>query len=321
VTDTAISWPQLVVLMGFGPDGREDSVRGTFRFRETWQVDASDTVDLATVEHPVLGRLAVREGTRRVVARGTRVRLDGPDGRPMLVIGRDTTWVFGTDPPTAYPRANSGFGWDGAVLVRRMPPSRWEGEDFTRLTGPITATTFLGRPAWGFELAPPPHKPYPLQLTVDAATGMVLRQANRDFGSYVEWADVAFGVDAPDELFRWDGPVQPPRPSSAEAEDAQRRGEWLGAHGLADIALPTRTEVTLHEWDDDGTATLSIHAVSHATLLRRPLSTQHWPAVESVHYTHVHRWSDGRWDWLLGTEQELSTDEMDALRSRLGAST
>ena len=92
----SIGWPQLIVLMAFG-DGTEDSVRGTVRVRESWQLyDEPADADL----------------------------------------------------PTAFARARTGINSSDGGLAERPGPSRWEGDDFTRLTRPIESIELLGRAAW-----------------------------------------------------------------------------------------------------------------------------------------------------------------------------
>lgn len=86
----------------------------------------------------------------------------------------------------------------------RPSEDRWTGGDFTIPTGPERAVTFLGRRAWHVELAPPPHKPYPMQMTIDARSGLVLRQGNDTFGSFHEWTALDTEAELPDELFTFD---------------------------------------------------------------------------------------------------------------------
>jgi len=179
MSPAAISWTELIVLMAFGAkDGKtaEETVRGTIHSRSTWQIEDDVEPDEhmdAVIDHPSLGRLAVREGSIRAMRRGRLVRCERDDGTPTVIFGDDSIWLFGNDPPTAVPRNRGSFGFNGQELIHRKPPSRWEGDDFTSLTGPIQPVEFLGRPAWEFELAPPSHKPFPLQLIVDAESGFV----------------------------------------------------------------------------------------------------------------------------------------------------
>jgi hypothetical protein len=85
----------------------------------------------------------------------------------------------------------------------RPEDERWEGDDFTTQTGPPRNVTFLGRPAWEVELAAPAHKPFPMQIIIDAETGLLLREANKALGSFHEWIELDTHADLPDDLFTW----------------------------------------------------------------------------------------------------------------------
>jgi hypothetical protein len=298
-----ISWPELIVLMAFG-DGREDRIRGTIR---------------------TCGGADADKHTTRVARRGELVRIEMSDGRPSMIIGVDTRWVnFGRDGvPTAYRRATSSFSWFGQELLYRKPPSRWEGSDFTKLTGPIEAVEFLGRPAWAFELAPPSHKPYPMQMTVDAATGLVLRQGNAAFGSFEEWTSLELDADLPDELFVWDGPFRSPEDHEAEHErDMANRRAWLAARGISELPLAFGPELVANQWDDEsGAFHASFETNVHGSLVRRPRSDEPWPELESQNWPHHYRWSDERWDWFVGCVTELGAEQLAQLRSGLATAT
>jgi hypothetical protein len=112
----------------------------------------------------------------RVWRDGTRARIEEPDGTPNLIVGDDTCWRFEPDheAPTASPARAVHYAGSGTQLLTRRNANEFTGDDFTRRTGPVAATRFPGRSAWTVELAPPEHKPYPIQLVVDAETGVIL---------------------------------------------------------------------------------------------------------------------------------------------------
>ena len=296
------TWPELIMLMTFGPaQGSEPGLRGTIHTRE-------------------LRGEQLHDSACRVAARGELARVEAADGHPLIIFGALQIWTFSTDPPTEYDRATAAIGWPGAEFVRREPLSRWEGSDFTKPTGPITETTFLGRRAWEVELAPPSHKPYPLQLTVDAATGLLLRQGNRDFDTATEWLDLEVGVDLADELFSWVGATQPPPDREAEHEaDLAARRDWLARQGIDTIELMVRPRLALHVWDD---ATGAFHASLHTSLsgsvLRRPRADEPWDEVDQMGWPNLVRWSDDRWDWALAGGEELDSELIADLRRQLG---
>ena len=275
------------------------------------------------------------ERRTRVSRDGYRTHRETEDGQVLHILGRDAEWHWDAEADVMRVRRHEN---DLAVTYGRSPIgglqvgghrpswSRWEGADFTRPSSSVEPTEFAGRPCWTVELAPPQHKPFPLRLTVDAATGLVLRTENAGFGMVTEWLDVEIGIDIADDEFVWTGPAEPlpthaERMLEHEADVAQRQA-WLAGRGLATIALPTRIEVMPHEWDDDtGAFYASVRSTLSATLLRRPASDEPWDEPGTTHYDHTHRWADARWDWFLGTDDALAPDELAALQAQLRTTT
>jgi hypothetical protein len=304
-----ITFGALVGLMVCGPGG-PDTVRGVVRAVE-------DGVERRT----------------RLARRGALVREEDGDGALRRIVGVDATWFGrGAEPPlrraheTGRRFATAGAPIGGLDVGGPRPSwSRWDGTDFTRPTGPVQATEFLGRPAYALELAPPAHKPAPMQLVVDAATGLLLRAGNDAFDWVEEWTELDTGADLPDELFRWDGPaVDAPTLADQEAEHdrelAERRA-WLAARGLAAVPLPVEPELQLHEWDEDGAFVASLHVGGSGALARRPRSGAAWPEAERLQYPQVHRWSDSTWDWCVALDADISPEQLALLRVRLATTT
>lgn len=326
-----ITWPQLIALMCFG-DGAEDSVSGEVRVRSVdplepdvslADLDEHYVAGATVIEHPYTGRALVHEFGYRVMRRGELARRESLSGEVQEIEGTDTHWVrFAGDTQfTALPRHTHHFAPIGGLDVGGPRPSlsRWEGTDFTTPTGPVEATRFLGRPAWAFELAPPSHKPYPLQMVVDAATGLVLRQGNAGFGSFAEWTSLKVGADLPHELFVWDGPTKAPEDHEARHEQDLADGvTWLAAHGVRPPVLDQPAELMLHERDDaDGSFHASLMVNVYGSLMRRPVSPEPWHDVESARFTHAYRWTDGPWEWLFATETPFSDEQLADLRRQL----
>lgn len=293
-----ISWPELVTLMAFG-NGPEPSVSGTVHLRAVHEADAPSSE------------------SHRVVKHGELVRRERLDGRPLAIFGRDRKWIWLNDDELPTEFANAAWGWSDYAVVERHPLSRWEGTDFTRPTGPVTPTELLGRPAWAVELAPPAHKPYPLTLVVDAETGIVLQERNDGFGSVVEWTEILFGAQLPDELFEWDGDVLAPPDHAAQHErEMATRREWLAAHGVGLPTLAVTPKLDLHTWDDDtGAFEASMYWQLSTSVLRRPRSESDWET--NTNWPHNYRWTDADFDWFVGSAAELSPAQVDSLRTQL----
>jgi hypothetical protein len=267
--------------------------------------------------------------------RGSLSREEDLDGTVRTIVGTEARWQRDDDGGVMWMRPHDrhvDMRYTGSPIggldVGGPRPSwqRWEGTDFTRPTGPVTATGFLGRRAFAVELAPPAHKPHPMQLIVDAGTGLVLRAANADFGWAEEWVEVEIGASLPDELFVWTGPAQPApsleqRHAEHEAEVSQRQ-DWLQARGIDPLAVPVQPEVMLHEWDDaTGAFYASLNFPGGGTLIRRPRSGEPWPEPDTTTYPHTRRWSDDRWDWFLAGDWQIADDDFARLRTRLAAAT
>ena len=310
-----IGFGELVGRMVWGT-GRPDSVQGVVR-----SVDDG-------IEH-----------LQRVTRHGFRTREETTDGVVVRIIGQDASWFWDAEENRMRVRRHEsslGEMFDhapiGGLEVGGHRPSweRWEGSDFTRPASPVAEVDFLGRDCYTVELAPPSHKPYPIRVTVDALTGLVLRVENEGFGTVTEWASVRIGDDVPDDVFEWNGPAEP-LPSHAaqqaerhtewEADEARRRG-WLEARGFSILSLPASTTISLHDWDEDtGAIYASVEAHFDGTLLRRPASRQYWDEPDTVHYEHDYRWSDERWDWYLASETSVSAEQLDRLRNELRRTT
>jgi hypothetical protein len=330
-TPGALSWVGLLTLMVDGPDlpvhgvisSREgdDASQHYFGYTvfpgEPLPVLAgfASAVDAEPgAEPPELPPAAEEEPVlTRVWRSGRRVRLEGLDGRPSLIVGEQHCWRFrGDDPvPVEAPNRAVIYQGSGTQLLHRRTAGEFGGSDFTRPTGPVGETTFLGRPAYTVELAPPADKPFPIQLVVDRETGLVLQQRNDGFGSVDEWTEFVVGGEADDRLFGWDGPVRPESDERAERErelreDLTERADWFTAHVAA---LPLRLEldvsVHVHVHEPDGSFRASLGESGLGSLARRPSSQQDW----ELGWSDVeHRWSADGWDWALSIHDDRLTE-------------
>jgi hypothetical protein len=325
------SWSVLVSLMVHGPD-IEPTVRGTIR-----SVDGTDeTRGYATFSHreddlpPVVAGAYTRsrdlEGGSllRVWKDGPRIRIEESDGSPNLIVGSDATWSFDRihDEPLKSSRVQILYGYRGTRLLGRRTAEGFLGHDFTTPSGPIGSTTFLGRQAWTVELAPPASKPYPLQLVVDAETGLLLQQRNDGFGTVDEYVEFVLDEELDPSLFVWDGPTRSEADERAKRDaeheaDMARRRAWVAENvSSKPLRLSLDVEIFVHMYDEDsGAFEGSLDHGSLGSLSRRPTSSEPW----DLHWRDVqHRWSDDRWDWALTLyDAQLDEAALEAIKRQL----
>lgn len=340
-THGAISWVGLLTLMVDGPDlpvrgvissreGADPSPeyfgRAAFEgqpfpvfagFAETHRNDSPEA-EAAEGTQPgapqdTSGAVEEEQILTRVWRSGRRVRLERPDGRPSLIVGEERCWQFrGDDPvPVESPSSVVAYQGNGTQLLHRRPAAEFTGDDFTRPTGPVGHTTFLGRDAYTVELAPPAHKPYPVQLVVDGETGLVLQQRNDGFGSVDEWAEIVVGEQLDDQLFRWQGPARSEADERAEHErewQAERaeRTDWFRVNvAPLPLRLELDVEVHVHVHEPDGSFEASIGESHLGALARRPSSPDIW----QLGWSEVqHRWTSDGWDWALSIYDDQLTE-------------
>jgi hypothetical protein len=328
-----LPWVQLLTLMVDGPDP-EPTIRGAIRSFDGTDEGRGHFGFASSGGEPGPVFAGVRAGLRdkqwalrapiRVWRDGDRMRIEEPDGRPNLIVGDELCWQFDRDhdEPVSSPARVVRYAGGGTELLSRRDAQEFSGDDFTRPTGPVRETTFLGRRAWTVELAPPQHKPHPLQLVVDADTGIVLQQRNDGFGSVDEWVEFVLGEHLEPCLFSWDGPSRSHRDEQADRDaeheaDTARRRAWFEANVAA---LPIRLELDastwVHEYDESGAFQASIGASPLGMLARRPRSCTPW----ELGWSDVqHRWTDDTWDWALSLGAEkLAPDTLDAFKRQFG---
>lgn len=265
----------------------------------------------------------------RVFKDRDRHRVEDLDGTVLTI--RDATHVFvfhrrGHELPDHVPGVPTKTareedihpGAHGADIARRSPGD-WGGDDFTTPTGPAREVSYLGRPAWEVELSPPPHKPSPLVLVVDAVTGMTYEQRSARFGVLSRWTEIVAVDSHPEELFTWGGEVYEHEGSFCEMTDEEQRdwdrerAEAVARLGLDRLTLTTPVEAWVHEHDDDGSFFVSLNTSGHGALIRRPTSPEPW--VPDISYPFVDLWSDDEWDWCAASDS--SADHVAQIRRQL----
>lgn len=317
------SWGELLTLMIEGP-GAEPAVRGALRCHraddEFWFAHAGD-------EHVVPTGIGPRtEGGAvplLVWRDGRRLRIEEPDGTVILIADEHTCWQFDAahEAPLAAPHRHRRYVGSGTELLTRRRLEEFVADGFTRPTGPVGAATFLGRPAWTVELAPPPHKPHPMQLVVDAGAGLLLQRRVDADDAVDEWVELVVGEVLDPELFTWTGPVRTPEDEQAELradwdQQAAPGREWFAGHvSAAPLRVELNLRVLVHEYDDTGAFEATLGAQPIGMLARRPRSADPW----DLRWDEVqHRWSTPRWDWALSFfDDQPSAESIEALRRQL----
>jgi hypothetical protein len=254
----------------------------------------------------VQGRIEnVYQGVRSVTlveCAGPRARLTGEDGQPWLITDGLTMWRRSDTGMIASRYTGPAWAGEGSELAHHRSREEVEVFGFGQPIGPIEHTEYLGRSAWRFAFAAPPHKPFDMRVVIDAATGLILEQRFGD-ASTARWTSFVTGEQIDSALFRWDGPStseQDMRAAQQREHDAEmdRRAAWF-AQNVTDQPLSIRGEpidVLLHEWEPDGSFQASLNGGLDGALARRPRSTTWWQLGWS---SVTHRWSDQQWDWAL----------------------
>ena len=96
-----------------------------------------------------------RETVHRVWRAGPKVRVEDPDDRPVLISDGSRSWSFTRgDLPVEGPASAVRFEGNGTYLLSWRSATEFTRTGYREPVGAIEHATFLGRPAWTFELAP-----------------------------------------------------------------------------------------------------------------------------------------------------------------------
>ncbi|KXO91326.1 LolA family protein [Tsukamurella pseudospumae] len=295
-------------------DGPRLPVHGIVRTRNAEALGRTETVGF-------IGAPPMWVGTGgddvRVWRDGRRVRVEKPDGSPLHLCDGTTAWHFdGAGAPPEYAPAGRVYysGPGSELLISRSAQDWLHGDDFTQPTGPVTDGEFLGRECWSVELAPPSHKPAPIQIVVDRESGAVLHQGNEEFDVSVEFISIEVGGDVDDALFTWSADAvsmderraADSRAARAEYEEAQaarlsRLESDLGARSFT-VQVPVDFVIAdVDELGEDGSfaARVRSDAAPHVDgyLRRRAHQPGRWH-VDSTGRP-VHHWTAAGFDWAL----------------------
>ena len=246
-------------------------------------------------------------------AQPDRWRIDDERG-PLIITGGDRSYVRTVPEVMAELSPDSGVGLshDPRRLIdgRQVVESLSDRNDFSRPMGPAVETEVGGRRGWRFVLAPPAHKPAPLEVVLDDATGVVLeyRSQGADYRETLTSFDADAAID--EDVFTWAGQIDTAWAGGEGGEARHRR--------LADHAWPSPTwwhaapPLRVFDGDpDEGWFVGGLGWDEHAILARwRPGADLGERITTDGGHRHVHRWHRDGWDWLLATDEEFSVEDV-----------
>ena len=248
-------------------------------------------------------------------AQPDRWRIEDERG-PFVIAGRDGTFVRRPSGAMAQLPGESGVGLphDPRDLLdgRGVAESLSERNDFSRPVGPGRPAQIGGRVGWRFVLAPPPHKPAPLEVVLDDQTGVVLeyRSQGADY-----WETLtSFEVDVPidEDRFTWTGEVD--TEWNDERQAAEDRSRAVSDHPWPSPRWwPTGMPLDVLDGDvDEGWFIGWLGDSSGRVLARwRPDSAVPRRLAGRIHeLPFEHRWQRDGWDWLLATDEQLAPDDL-----------
>lgn len=309
--DIAPTWPELIILMCFG-ESEEQPFTGIVEVDDRYE-DGEDEPLPRTV---------------RVHKSGPRYRVETLGGELLFIKGADREWRFspGAEMPVMIMQEDDeGFGFGSyGHAIQRPSPTHWRGDDFTTPTGPARHATYLGRDAWEVELAPPPHKPAPISLALDAATGMPMRWHSERFGDVFRWTEIEHGVAHADDLFEWTGDYAWARVFAEEdtpddlremiEREQRERAEQLATLRMPDLRIELTARPDLHVVED-GSAHLSYRLDGLVIVERRPHSDDPWD--HGFYPGESAEWSDGDTDWYVRLADGVDSDQLASIREQL----
>lgn len=188
-----------------------------------------------------------------------------------------------------------------------------ERNDFSRPMGPASAAEVGGRRGWRFVLAPPPHKPAPLEVVFDDRSGVVLeyRSQGADYWETLESFEVDVVLDP--ELFVWNGEVDTEWVDERVLHEQRARA--IAEHPWPSPRWwPSGMPLDVLDGDVDGgwfIAALGGDWDRSRVLARwRPGSP---PARLEAHTRRLashHRWERSGFHWLLATDEDISPEDL-----------
>lgn len=311
---TMTEWIEVLKAITAGPDL---AVRGVIRETRT---EGDDITTFFGNFQPLW--VDARDGCQ-VWRHGAKLRIESPEGLLVFITDGARAWDFSQDPaaPLAGTPAQVRHFGDYQLLLGYRDARDWQGEDFTRPTGPVQEVEFAGRQCWTVDLAPPEHKPHPLRIWVDVESGQMLGVRSEAGGEGQEFTDVVVGEEFDDALFAWDGPVTTieeldERDRARRREREREQAAWFAEHvSAAPLRARAWIDFTPRFVNRQASGAFDAHGDTTA-IARRPRGADGWDPDWGGNPRHT--WSTPEWDWAATAGQlELDDESIRDLQQRL----
>jgi hypothetical protein len=230
----------------------------------------------------------------RLAARLLRARVSTVQGRWRT---REAAGTFAHRAPDEWITLDDDGRPSQRYDVRHTLRPAFERGDYCTAAGPASRVRHDGRPAWQVSLVPPPHKRGLLTLTVDDATGLLVRQEHTTAGLVAELTDLVVDATVEDAVFA----LQAGRESTHTREVAR----YDLAHRRP---VPTPQWFPWRRgWFDAPELRIVEADVGEGAVGRAPLG-QEPPVPDWAAPAHVHRVDHRGWSWSVSSEPPMSPE-------------
>ncbi|MET0928786.1 MAG: hypothetical protein ABWX74_04680 [Aeromicrobium sp.] len=304
---TIPTWPELIGLMSAG-EARETPFSGIL------EVDGWYSGDHRSETLP---------NTVRVFKWRARYRVETLSGEVLFIRGADRAWRFPRSshlpivahrPDGRYDRCFGSY----AVAIDRPRPGTWLDPDPEADAVRVTGSVYLGRPSWDVVIPDPAAAAGAAHLTIDAATGMLLRRGSALLGDDFRWTRFADLPAVDDSRFAWDGDVADEDARVVDEEPVPAPVARPGSSGrrpITPLSVTLTGQPEIFELTDDGSFHLGYDLGGFVSVFRRPHDASVGPVVDEREGWTT--WTDDGWDWSIKLPAGLHPDQVAAIRQQL----
>lgn len=182
--------------------------------------------------------------------------------------------------------------------VRHTLRPDFQRGDYCIPAGQVTQVQHDGRLAWRVEVVPPPHKRGLLALTVDDASGLLVRQENAEGGYLVELLDLVVDEPVDDEVF------------APQAEQDLESARVVARYGLAHRRpVPTPKWFPWRRGYFEAPGLWIVEADRGGGCVGRAPLGQQAPAADWAGPAQVHRLEHRGWSWAVSSQPPMSPQD------------